>query len=98
MHQYIPPTIEKAARLDENPHAWLCDRFADQRWDSDTGNDGYFDLIMQAEGLPSDVLIQAITDSAIERGSTTNGGHEVYLDGWVSLPWCTEDELLTWWA
>lgn len=98
MHEWIPPTIEKASRVDESPHEWLCDRFADQRWDPTTGNDGYYDLLAQAMDLPSDILIEAITEKAIEYACTTNGGHAVYLDGWIALPWCTEDELLTWWA
>ena len=45
-----------------------------------------------------DTLIEAVTDKAIEYGSTINGAGEVYLCDGHSIPWCSEDEMQAWWA
>lgn len=44
------------------------------------------------------LVVRALTDQALERSSVTRGGHEVYLDTWCSIPWCTRDEMLQWWS
>jgi hypothetical protein len=100
-HQYIPPSIYKAAEAEDDPHQWLANVYADQHWDEDHGADAYDRRVDKALDLPQDVLINAITDFAIEHVSaTTNGSWEVYLDRgyWISVPWCTEDELQEWWG
>lgn len=97
MHEYVAPSIDKAAQAKADPILWLAHRFADQRWDEDTGEAGYDALVEQALGLPDEsILLEAVAEFAIENGSTTNGGHEVYLDDCTSVAWCTEDELLAW--
>jgi hypothetical protein len=99
-HQYIPPSVWKAAQDDEDPHKWLAIVFANQRWNSDHGYSAYDRLVDKGLDLPEDVLIQAITDFAIEVGLVTNGSWEVYLSegGWDCIAWCTEDEMLEWWS
>lgn len=101
MHSWVAPSIDLAARESGEPDQWLASRYADQRWDEDTGQEGY-DILM-SKGLDlafnaSDVLIDAIAEFAIEQGLTTNGGWEVYLDDWTSIPWCSEDEMQAWYA
>jgi hypothetical protein len=99
-HAYIAPSVCKAAEAEDDAHQWLANRFADQRWDEDHGSDAYDRLVDQALDLPQDVVIEAITDGAIEISTVTNGSWEVYLDrgGWNSVPWCSEDEMLEWWG
>jgi len=43
-------------------------------------------------------LLQEIADKAVEYATTTNGGHEVYLDSHTSIPWCSEEEYQTYWS
>ena len=90
-HEHIPAAIELAARTAadaEDPEGlkWLAERFADQRCE-DTDQGAYDALVERARGLDRDILVSAIADSAIEHSTTTNGSHEVYLDGWTSIPW-----------
>jgi hypothetical protein len=111
MHSYIAPSIYAAAQNEDDPKLWLARRYADQRWNAqadaadETGEDivsggadkaEYDALVADALGMPEDVLIDAIAEFAIEHGATTNGGWEVYLDGWTSIPFCSEDEKLAW--
>lgn len=104
MHSWIAPSIAKAAEehgTEDDPLgiAWLCQRYADQRWDPDTGDTGYAKLVNNAGFCMHDSLCHAIADHAIEHeGSTTNGGHAVYLDGWTAVKWCSEDAMLAWYS
>ena len=98
MHSWVAPSVDKAAKENECPKSWLADRYADQRWDEETGNAGYDMLHERAAEMEYDTLLQAVADKAIQNSSTTNGGFEVYLDGWSSVPWCSEDEQLLWYA
>lgn len=100
-HQYIPPSIAKAAEAEDDPHQWLATIFANQRWNEDHGYDAYDRWVDKGLDLPQDVLIDAITEHAInEVSAVTNGSWEVYLTrgGWDSVPWCSDDELLEWWS
>ena len=92
MHQYVAPSIAYYARYrTECSATWLANRYADQRWDSDGPVEDYQRLTVEASSLAWDVLVDAIADKAIEYSTTTNGGFEVYLDGWYSVPWYIED-------
>jgi hypothetical protein len=56
---------------------------------------GSWDKYMaRAGGMAWDGLVQAIAGKAIEYATTTNGAHEVYLDAWTSIPWCSDDQCL----
>lgn len=96
MHSWVAPSIFKTYK--EEDRKWLNQRYADQRWDEDTGDKGYKKLEQKANQFSLDVLIEEIANNAIEFGSTTNGGHEVYLDDYTSIPWCFETEVLTWYS
>ena len=99
MHSWVAPSVHKAASEHEDPHEWLALRHADQRWDSDTGTEGYNKLAEYARShLSYDVLVRDIADHAVEYSTTTNGGWEVYLEEWTTVPWCTEDDMLSWYA
>lgn len=98
MHQYVRPSIWHYAQTTPDPEEWLKERYADQRWKEETGDTGYEALINQAKDLPGDVLLDEVTNSAIEYAGTTNGGHELYLDSWTRIPWCTEEQMLDWYA
>lgn len=102
MHSLIAPSVYKAASASEaGPESQLATWYADQRWEED-GDRSYADWL--AEGLDAariapESLCHEIADWAIEHeSSTTNGGFEVYLDGWTSVPFCTDDESLDWYA
>ena len=103
MHPYAAPSVWKAALELGAPsyERWLAERYADQRWDGDSDGD-YDALVGQALGTIErtnpEVIVDAIAEHAIEVGSTTNGGHELYLDDWTSVPWCTEDEMQAWYS
>lgn len=101
MHHLVAPSIWKAALEQGDPYErWLAERYADQRWDEDEGDGGYDALVGQALGTIERtspmVIVEAIAEHAIEVGCTTNGGGEVYLDGWTSVPWCTDAEMQDW--
>jgi len=109
MHGHIVPSVYKAhleaqdADGGETDFTWLANRYADQRWDEDTGAEGYNVLVLEAlsdlEGLGAiDIYCDAIAEHASEYASTTNGGFEVYLDSHTSIPWCSEDEMQAWYA
>ena len=96
MHGLVAPSIDKAARSQPYPKSWAAVKYADQRWDEATGNAGYDGLLEHAESMEYDTLVEEVANRAIQNSSTTNGGHEVYLDGWTSVPWCSDDEQLIW--
>ena len=103
MHGWVAPSIWHTAKTADQPEVWLAERWADQRWDESTGADAYDALVEKALEIMRDVgdelLVDAIALHAIENeNSTTNGGHEVYLDGWTSVPWCSEDQYQEWYA
>ena len=101
MHSHIAPSVAKAAEASADAKDWLADRYADQRWDEDTGDEGYAGLVAEGAALADlgmDLAVEAIAEKAIECSTTTNGGWEVYLDNHTSIPWCTEDELQEWYA
>lgn len=95
MHGYIAPSIHKAAQEENDPHGWLCERYADQRWDESTLM-AYNRLVADAGNFAQDTLINEITESTIAYASTSNGGHRVYLDNHTGVEWCTENEMLAW--
>ena len=97
-HERIAPSIHYASLEENEPLQWLCERWADQRWDEETGQAGYYKLVDDAKGRHADQLVQDIADFAIEGATTTNGGYEVYLDGWTSVAFCTDDQLQAWWG
>jgi len=96
MHQYIAPSIDKASNGEDNPREWLEFRFADQTSNEDCSD--YDDRVAIAKDLATDTLINSIVDNAIEYAGTTNGAWEVYLDEWTSVPWCSDEECLEWYA
>ena len=96
MHSYVQPTISKHAGEGPERLSQLAAWYADQRWDPDSGDEGYDILEAKAKTFADDVLIEAIASHAIEEGSTTNGGHEIYLDDWTSLEWCSDEEQEAW--
>jgi hypothetical protein len=88
MVPYVEPTIQLWA---ENlGTGWLAARWADQRWDG-TSQTIYLSLVHEAESMHPEDLVREVAESAIEYGSTTNGGHEVYLDDYASIPFCSEE-------
>ena len=49
--------------------------------------------------MSSDAIMRYLGETAIEYGTTTNGACEFYLaDKWTTIKWCTEMEMLEWWA
>jgi len=103
MHATMAPSIWKGALENGDPYEqWLAERYADQRWDEDTGDEGYDALVAEAlsiiERTDPHVVVEAIAELAIEYGCTTNGGHEVYLDSCTSVPWATEAEIESWYG
>ncbi|MBW2672466.1 MAG: hypothetical protein JRD89_03500 [Deltaproteobacteria bacterium] len=101
MHPYVAPSVWKAALRHGHPsyEHWLADTYADQRHDADD-EASHAALVSRAletiERTNPEVIVDAIAEHAIEVGSTTNGGHEIYLDDWTSVPWCSESEMLVW--
>jgi len=103
MHSFIAPSVLKAAAEEPDPDDWLARIYADQRWDTSEPQKKYDKLVEQADRLLKDgcrdSVIEAIVEKAIEFGSTTNGGWEVYLDdGYTSVPWCSDEEHEQYWA
>lgn len=94
--------------LDYEGQAWLHDRYADQRWDDTDEGAADFErahdaLIQEAAYLARlhgySYICDQIAEHAIEHvNATTNGGHEVYLDGYTSVEWCSDDTTLAWWS
>ena len=103
MHSWVAPSIlaslTNSTESDEESVAQLRSWYVDQRLpDDDCDEDDIARLQGEAAMLDASVLLQDIADMAIEYGSTTNGGHEVYLDSHTSIPWCSEDEYHTYWS
>ena len=101
MHQYIAPTVWKAAESKEDGILWLTGIYADQRWDESTGQAGYDALLEEALDRHSEAgLLLAVCEAAQEAGMTTNGGWRLYLDSRClhAIEWCSEDEMLAWTA
>lgn len=106
MIAYIRPSIAKHVMIDDLvPYgtpgccvnfSLLVQLFCDTHWDEETGTDGYNLLSVLANGSNEPDLIERIARKAEEYAATTNGGHEFYLDGFTSVAWCTEDEMLAW--
>lgn len=97
MYDRIAPSIFKVwQEARDTVPCWLNKRYADQRWDYEDGDEAYDALVAKARGMSEDTLIREIAEKAVEYSTTTNGSFEVYLDDFTSIPWCTEDEYLTW--
>tara|TARA_R100000093_G_scaffold58198_1_gene30398 strand:- start:88 stop:465 length:378 start_codon:yes stop_codon:yes gene_type:complete len=80
---------------------WLCLRYADQRWDGNkiSGYDALCREALELDRLGQHLLIRAITESAVEFSTTSNGGGEIYLSsGCHGVPWCSEDYQLAWYS
>jgi len=101
MISYIAPSLDLAMREHSSDpreqFIWLAERYADQRWteDSDLSHE-----LLADEGMSqgAEFMIESIVEFAAEFGCTTNGAWEIYLDSWTSIPWCSEDQRLEWYA
>jgi len=96
MHDHVAPSLHKYAQQQDDPNEWLVTMYVDQRtamWGEDNVCP---DTGTHARSLSYDALLDMVAERAIEHGTTTNGGHEVYLDSHTSIPWCSEDELHEW--
>lgn len=106
-HSRVPPSVWQAA-VEHSPSRahqwwWLAQRWADQRWDESTGVAAYAALRSRAlaylrQGSIQFICIEIATHAIEHASATTNGGHEVYLDGWTSIPWCSDEQHEAWWA
>ena len=88
MHSYIAPSVAAFAAKEPDPRHWLEVTLREQ---SDDDAPPVMPLGMNG-------LCEAIAANAITYDGTTNGGHEVYLHAWQSVPWCDEDTYLTWYG
>ena len=86
MHSYIAPSVAAYAAKEPDPQHWLEVTLREQAPDE------------PIPPLGVDGLANAIAEKAIEYDGTTNGGHEVYLHDWQSVPFCDEDTYLTWYG
>lgn len=91
MHSYIAPSVAAYAQRQSDPLYWLEATLREQLADPD------FDLDNEPV-LGTDELANRIAEQAIVYGGTTNGGHEVYLHAWCSVPWCNEDTYQQWYG
>lgn len=105
MHSWIAPSIMAHAEKQPNPLEWLVDTLLEQnpiKTASGLKADLNKEELMEFWGDGSSVywnpLIQDIVKEAIEYGSTTIGGHEVFLHAGESIPWCDEDAHQMWYA
>ena len=103
MHEYIAPSIMAHAEAQPDPLGWLCERVVDLSCDEPDYEVEFPKLRAEyadAEGKPIywGPLIERLTDAAVQFGSTTNGGHEFYLDGWTTVPWCDEKTKEMWYS
>lgn len=99
----IAPSVYKAwieRRKSETDYSWLAQRYADQRWNESDGIEAYDALVTDAIDTCSrngiDLLCNDIAEAAAEYGSTTIGGHAVYLSSLTSVLWCTDEEADDW--
>ena len=79
MHEYIAPSIAAYCR---NTEYTLATLYADI-----FGTDG---LAGAARRTPEEIM-DALVAEVIAYAATTNGGHEFYIDGWTSIPWCSDE-------
>jgi hypothetical protein len=102
MHHRVAPSVwHYAQRKTTVPNDWLAEIWADQRCTEDP--DTHHELLCEATDLGDrlsfqDVAQQIATWAIENENSTTNGGHEVYLDGWTSVPWCSDEQVEDWYA
>ena len=98
MIQYIEPSIlAYVESLNINQQNWLACRYTDQRVRDDSNQLEYERLFRQAQELPADILIRAIAEHAAKLAATTNGGWEVYLCSWYSVPFCSDELMQSYW-
>ena len=103
MHSWVAPSIlASLAHNTENTAeavTQLRDWYVDQRLrDDDFDEDDIARLHGEATMRDASTLLQEIADKAVEYATTTNGGHEVYLDSHTSIPWCSKEEYQTYWS
>ena len=102
MLSWVAPSIYKEAMAQgslKDALLWLAKRYADQRWNEGDTQERYEELVDRAiETMDGYLVVDALAELAIEYSATTNGGHEVYLDAYTSVPWCSEDEMLAWYS
>lgn len=107
MHSYIAPSIMKYAQEQKDPLGWLCQRVVDLSFDPENAvmepdYDREVDRLREQypKGKPIywNPLVEALVEAAIAYGCTTNGGHEVYLGPWTSIPWCDEETMQEWYS
>ena len=84
MHEYIAPSI--AAYCRENGYLL-----------SDLCADTIVALTVDTGKGPEEIM-NALVEQVKEYATTTNGGHEFYVDGWTSIPWCSEEDMLLWYS
>lgn len=87
IHEYIKTEVPR------DPVQWLAERYADQRWDQEDPAT-YDQLVRDACRVSIEGLIASITEHAIEQADTTNGGHEVYITGFISIPFISDEKAL----
>jgi len=81
----VEPSVRAAMAAQDDPRAWLIDRYVDACTDLDTAAPGLggslaaFDATRAAaQDIPDDVLIDAIVDKVAEHRCATNGHHAFY--------------------
>ncbi len=100
MHSYIAPSVanfaEQAGKSQgTSAHIWLAHVYAVQRA-GDCEGDLYETLDREALGLSEISLVEAIAQHAITQGQTTNTGRRVYVTDTLAIPFCSDDDMLTW--
>jgi len=103
MHSWVAPSIlASLAHNTENSDeaiTQLRSWYVDQRLPDDGfDEDDIARLRGEAAMRDATTLLYEIADKAVEYATTTNGGHEVYLDSHTSIPWCSEEEYQTYWS
>lgn len=98
-HVIVAPSIFWYGMSQDDPAEWFADRYADVK--CSTGEPDLWDdqriqaLAFLRDGCVGDI-VEVLTEAAIEYGSITNGGWEMYIDGWTTVPWCTDEQRHGW--
>jgi len=86
MHEYIAPSI--AAYCRDNGYL-LSDVYADT-----LGTDGH---AAAARRNPEEIMGELV-EAVKAYATTTVGGHAFYIDGWTTVPWCSEEIKNLWYS
>jgi hypothetical protein len=60
---------------------------------ADTLGEGRLDT-----GKGPEELMHELVEQVKAYATTTNGGHEFYVDAWMTIPWCSEEDKLIWYS